>query len=176
MHHRFTITEFLNKLVENKYIEKFDNIDLLINDLENNNKKFNNILEYQEYFNDNNDNFYKDEYNCVKDGKIYALKNNNFIDYLNNNNIIPNHKFKYHKKIISPKLKLQVWIKEFGTNNSGRCPYNNCSNIISNNNKENIFHCGHIISEYNGGETNLENLKPICSNCNFKMGKKNWII
>jgi hypothetical protein len=173
MQHRLTITEFLNKLVENKYIEKFNNIDSLINDLENSNKKFNKLLEYQELFNDNNDNFYKDEYNCVKNGKIYALKNNNFIDYLNNNNIIPKHIFKYHKKIISPKLRLEVWNKEFGNNNSGKCPYNNCNNII--NNSKNNFHCGHIISEYNGGETNLDNLKPICPNCNFKMGKKNWI-
>ena len=35
------------------------------------------------------------------------------------------------------------------------------------------FHCGHIISEINGGKTNIDNLKPICSICNFSMGRKN---
>jgi hypothetical protein len=174
MQHRLTINEFLNKLVENKYINKFENVDLLIKDLENNNKKFNKLIDYQEYFNENNDYFYKDEYNCVKDGKIYGLKNNNFIDYLINNNIIPEHKFKHKKKVISAKLRFQVWFKEFGDNNSGKCPYNNCNNII--NNYKNGFHCGHIISEYNSGDTDLKNLKPICLNCNLKMGKKNWII
>lgn len=174
MQHRLTINEFLNKLVENEYINKFDNIELLIKDLENNNKIFNRIIDYQEYFNENNDYFYKDEYNCVKYGKIYSLKNNNFINYLNNNqNIIPEHKFKHKKKIINPKLRLQVWIKEFGNNNSGICPFHNCKNII--NNIKNGFHCGHIISEYNSGPTILENLRPICSECNYKMGKNNWL-
>jgi len=174
MVHRLTITEFLNKLVEIKYIDRFDNLDNLIKDLETNNKKFNKLIDYQEYFNENNDYFYKDEYNCVKDGKIFALKNNNLIDYLNNNSIIPDHKFKHQKKIISPKLRLQVWIKEFGNNYNSKCPFNGCNNNI--NIGKNGFHCGHIISEYNGGPTVLENLKPICSGCNLKMGKSDWII
>lgn len=174
MEHRFTINEFLNKLVENKYINKFENLELLILDLENNNKNFNNLIDYQEYFNENKDYFYKDEYNCVKDGKIYALKNNNFINYLINNHITPDHKFKYKKKKINPKLRLQVWEKEFGNNNIGICPYINCNNKI--NYEKNGFHCGHIISEYNGGLTIINNLKPICSECNYKMGTNNWIL
>ena len=35
------------------------------------------------------------------------------------------------------------------------------------------FHCGHIISEFNGGETIVSNLRPICQNCNSSMGTKN---
>ena len=35
------------------------------------------------------------------------------------------------------------------------------------------FHCGHIISEKNGGETIVSNLKPICQNCNSSMATKN---
>jgi 5-methylcytosine-specific restriction endonuclease McrA len=35
------------------------------------------------------------------------------------------------------------------------------------------FHCGHIVAEANGGETNLSNLKPICKNCNLSMGTIN---
>lgn len=170
---RISISEFLDKLIEYKYMDKFDNIDYLIQDLENKNKKFNKLIDYQEYFNDNPELFYKDEYNCVKDGKVFSLKNNNFIEYLINSNTIPNHKFKNIKKIISPKLRIQVWLKEFGNNDSGICPHINCNNIIHNG--KNGFHCGHIISEFNGGETTLDNLKPICPDCNFKMGKNNWI-
>lgn len=32
------------------------------------------------------------------------------------------------------------------------------------------FECGHVIAYSKGGETNIENLRPICSNCNKSMG------
>lgn len=35
------------------------------------------------------------------------------------------------------------------------------------------FHCGHIISESTGGETTVENLRPICAQCNLSMGAMN---
>src|SRR5581483_10451663 len=35
------------------------------------------------------------------------------------------------------------------------------------------FACGHVIAEKNGGETNLQNLRPICTSCNSSMGKQN---
>ena len=35
------------------------------------------------------------------------------------------------------------------------------------------FHCGHIISEANGGEIKLDNLRPICHSCNSSMGTVN---
>ena len=35
------------------------------------------------------------------------------------------------------------------------------------------FHCGHIVSRATGGQTILENLKPICAQCNLSMGKMN---
>jgi transcription elongation factor Elf1 len=31
------------------------------------------------------------------------------------------------------------------------------------------FHCGHVIAECEGGETTLENLRPICDDCNQSM-------
>ena len=31
------------------------------------------------------------------------------------------------------------------------------------------FVCGHVLAESNGGETTLENLRPICSDCNLGM-------
>ena len=38
------------------------------------------------------------------------------------------------------------------------------------------FHCGHIISEANGGQIVLSNLRPICSACNYGMGTKNMAV
>ena len=38
----------------------------------------------------------------------------------------------------------------------------------------NGWHCGHVISEKNGGETNIGNLRPICGSCNNSMGSMNW--
>jgi hypothetical protein len=38
------------------------------------------------------------------------------------------------------------------------------------------FECGHIISEFHGGETNVDNLLPICSTCNNSMGTENFYV
>jgi hypothetical protein len=35
------------------------------------------------------------------------------------------------------------------------------------------FHCGHVISEYNGGDIKVDNLRPICGLCNSSMGTMN---
>lgn len=35
------------------------------------------------------------------------------------------------------------------------------------------FHCGHVVAEAEGGKTNIENLRPICAQCNLSMGKQN---
>lgn len=33
------------------------------------------------------------------------------------------------------------------------------------------FHCGHVVAEANGGTTTVDNLRPICAQCNLSMGK-----
>lgn len=35
------------------------------------------------------------------------------------------------------------------------------------------FHCGHVIPEAHGGEVCVDNLRPICQNCNSSMGTMN---
>ena len=32
--------------------------------------------------------------------------------------------------------------------------------------KMNSFHCGHVISEADGGPTTVDNLRPVCATCN----------
>lgn len=74
------------------------------------------------------------------------------------------------RKSIPKTLRNKVWDtvvgKEKGIGNCFVCNIN----IDSKN-----FECGHIISVKEGGETNLENLKPICGCCNKSMGTQNLI-
>ena len=75
----------------------------------------------------------------------------------------------YKKKSIPLSLKALVWNKYIGEEKGiGLCQC--CrKNII----KQISFHCGHIISERNGGSTTLNNLIPLCQTCNLSMGRHN---
>lgn len=79
-------------------------------------------------------------------------------------------KIKYKKTNIPKILKIKVWNKyigeEIGKHLCLCCNYN----YITQSN----FECGHIISEFNGGKTDINNLIPICSICNKSMSSKNF--
>jgi 5-methylcytosine-specific restriction endonuclease McrA len=72
------------------------------------------------------------------------------------------------KEKIPATLKNIVWHKYFETSLTGLCQCCKVENI-----SKAIFDAGHIISEKNGGQVVLENLKPICKLCNSSMGKTN---
>ncbi len=73
------------------------------------------------------------------------------------------------KKYIPKKVKIEAWNKYIGEEKGiGECQCCQITKISQSN-----FHCGHIISEKNGGKTNLANLKPICAQCNLSMGSTN---
>lgn len=76
---------------------------------------------------------------------------------------------KKRKKVIPKSLRAAVWNRYIGeTIGATECPV--CKNHrISQLN----FVCGHIIPESKGGPTNVENLRPICAQCNLSMGTKN---
>lgn len=170
---RHSLTEFLDLLTSKGYFNLYEKIEDIIKSIEDGNKIFNKLIDYQEYYVQSPNMFYKDEQTCVMNGIIISLKNNNFIDYLMDPvNTIPDHDFKSQKKSIGPKLRIQVWRKEIENNDEGQCPFYRCKNVIHNG--LNGFHCGHIVSEFNGGETTLNNLRPICSSCNSRMGTTNW--
>ena len=71
------------------------------------------------------------------------------------------------KTKITSKMRKDVWKKRNRNNMDGKCLI--CQDNIEFDN----FHCGHIISENNGGSTTLNNLEPICLGCNLTMGTKN---
>ena len=77
-------------------------------------------------------------------------------------------KEKKPRESIPKTLKSSVWDKSIGkANGIGKCEC--CSKEIDSKN----FECGHIKSVKDGGGTDIENLKPLCSECNKSMGTEN---
>lgn len=76
---------------------------------------------------------------------------------------------KYKKKPIPAAVKRIVWNKCIGEHiGKAKCICCKVSDIT-----QLSFHCGHIVSEANGGKVEVPNLRPICQNCNSSMGKMN---
>lgn len=69
------------------------------------------------------------------------------------------------------RIREVVWNTYNGDIYSSKCYVSWCNNII------NVFNyqVGHDIPESKGGTYDIDNLKPICSNCNLSMGNK-WTI
>jgi hypothetical protein len=73
------------------------------------------------------------------------------------------------KKWIAKGLKMSVWNENFGITCGEHECYIGCGRKISQGN----FECGHIIAESKGGTIHIDNLKPVCSQCNKSMGTIN---
>jgi hypothetical protein len=75
----------------------------------------------------------------------------------------------YKRRSIPKKIRELVWDsyigRQIGETKCKCCEQTNISQLS--------FHCGHIISDYNGGDTTLRNLLPICISCNLSMGTTN---
>lgn len=92
------------------------------------------------------------------------IDNSNTVDKKNTIN-----SSKKNKKTISASKKRDVWYTYIGKDvGSSKCLCCKNEEIIQIN-----FHCGHIISEKDGGTLNIDNLRPICSKCNLSMGSEN---
>jgi len=75
------------------------------------------------------------------------------------------------KKSIPLALKKLVWNKYIGeVVGKAKCTCCELTDIT-----QISFHCGHIVAEVNGGELSVNNLMPICQNCNSSMGSKNLL-
>jgi hypothetical protein len=71
------------------------------------------------------------------------------------------------KKPISKALRMAVWQEYIGIQEA----YCYCCQRQKINPFR--FQCGHNVAESKGGETSLENLRPVCDLCNQSMGTKN---
>lgn len=165
---RYSISEFLDELDKKGYFLLEEN---LLSNLEIKNKKFNKIIDYLGYLENNSDYFYKEELNCIYTGITFCLKKNNFIDYLMDQSTTPDHQFKNPKSKTNPSLRIQVWNSVFNEE-SGKCPVYKCQQIITN--EANGFMCGFIISRQHNGQQTLDNLRPMCVGCFNRMGSLDW--
>jgi 5-methylcytosine-specific restriction endonuclease McrA len=169
------------------------NIDNLLNKINNSNlinneniSSANDIFEYMEYVNIiywmKLDTKYNDK--CIEKVEKLSEKHvlyicndieddiwlnntdwiNEYIEYKNRTNDILLNK----RKKLSQNERKMVWKKDFYDKEKGICKV--CNKVEIN---INTFQCGHIVSHKNGGETSFENLKPICVQCNNKMGSMN---
>ena len=76
---------------------------------------------------------------------------------------------KKSKKKIPKKIKELTWYKYIGKEIAvSLCMCCNETEICQMN-----FHCGHCVSEANGGSLEVDNMRPICSGCNGSMGSMN---
>jgi len=73
------------------------------------------------------------------------------------------------KKKIPAVIRRMVWDRYIGEEIGKSVCYSCKKTEISQMN----FICGHVISEYEGGRTTVDNLRPICQICNLSMGTMN---
>jgi hypothetical protein len=168
-----TIEEFVIDLDNINFFKGIQNSQEAYDILKKHNEKFFHINRYKIDLQTNGSTYYAPEKKILNDNIVFSLKRNNFIEWVSDNNIEPFHNKRNIKANISAYKRKQVWKKEFGDSEFGCCPISWCQTILKNGVK-NGFQCGHIISEYNGGETKVDNLRPICPGCNQSMGRKNW--
>jgi hypothetical protein len=76
---------------------------------------------------------------------------------------------KKKKESIPAAIKTLVWNKWIGEKVAEAGCY--CCRITSISMRH--FIAGHIISEKNGGKCTIDNLRPICANCNLSMSTMN---
>jgi len=74
---------------------------------------------------------------------------------------------------ITGEMRLAVWERWVGQRTRAKCFCCWQANITMLSNHM-TFHAGHIISDHNGGDTSVENMLPICRDCNMNMSAENW--
>lgn len=73
------------------------------------------------------------------------------------------------KKAIPKRLKQIVWEHWIGADiGKHKCMCCKKADILQGN-----FECEHVVSKKDGGDMSVDNLKPICGQCNRSMGIQN---
>jgi len=92
---------------------------------------------------------------------------------LNINNLAETDTITEIRKPIPAKLRNAVWKKWFNTNDQGQCFCCNGEIYKKAKDKLKTWNCGHIVSDYDGGELIEENMRCVCFDCNQKMKTEN---
>ena len=159
----YTLKEFMSKI--HPYLLTKSNSEEIVQGIQDKLKSF---KEHVEWFT-----VKPEEEEYYKRGSWISLTRLNFIEYLIQDNVIPNVIPLPSKRNITPALRKKVWDKEFKSKLEGNCPIYSCNSVLYRD-QDSAFHCGHIIPKCRGGEDSLENLRPICANCNARMGCLHW--
>ena len=167
-----TVEELRDELILVDFFENSLSIQQLIDRLVEKNNIFYDIVRFKVDVAENIGNFYKEEIKHITQNIIFSLKATNFTTWIADDSVTPIHRNKRGKKRISKKKRDQCWIHEHGTNELSTCPISSCSLIMTKNTPD--WNVGHIVSEYNGGDTIMSNLRPICVKCNLDMGTMDW--
>ena len=175
----YTSTQFVSNLIDNKIIEKLRENNLIENTansflkfLKLKERQFFNLYKYDSKVLDKKP-FKKDELDQINLKSCIFIKNNNFLEWIFDDTIEPDHDFNTRPDI-KPKLRKEVWDEEYTKKvKSHVCPIIGCKNIMTEKDTD-TWHCGHIKSFMNKGPTDLTNLKPLCPPCNKKMNYRDW--
>ena len=175
----YTLAEFIEKILNNKIIDKLcPNFtpEEIVAFLKKKEKNFFEKCKYlKKIIGDDKDEFNMKEQDIInKRIGCMFMKRNNFFQWILDETVVVEHNFN-KRPSISSKLRTAVWEKYFKSSSDANCPVIYCDTRIYRNDS-NTWDCGHIKSHFNGGETNIENLKPICKTCNNKMKETNWNI
>lgn len=167
----YTVDEIIENITKTDIYNKYSDITQICQLLKKKEKKFFKEVGYKEFLCKNTDKFKKSESTCINNNCCMFLKKNNFFEWLSDSTIKPRHEIN-DKPNISKKLKDLVWLKDFESYISRKCPIIGCTNIMDKT-IHNSWHCGYITSYSHGGETELVNLKVLCTDCNKKINNKN---
>ena len=174
----YTTTQFVSHLIYNQIIEKVrekyliaNSTESLLNFLKTKERDFFNLYKYDSKKLDKAK-FKPDEITQINAKSCMFIINNNFLDWILDSNIEPEHDFNI-RPAITKKFKKTIWTKTYDKAKSHLCPIVGCQNIMTEKDNE-TWHCGHVISHKNNGPTDESNLRPICPHCNRKMNSRNW--
>jgi len=156
-----SIREFVDALGE-PYFSKFSTFDALQSDFDTAIASFTQAV--RPFF----DYCYADERACCAAEFMAPLRECNLVEYLIDRTTVPWYVGKKRgARSICAALKNAVWLRYFPNEAEGKCLCCKASTIGSRN-----FDCGHVISVHAGGKSVVDNLRPICGNCNSSMGKR----
>lgn len=171
------VEELRDELNEAGFFDSNDIISLTSDELYeyfiDKNYEFANLIDYSNNFVYNETIFYEKEKNLVKNNIVFTLNRNNFVKWLCNKDSSAIHHYRKQKQKIPSAIRTSVWRSYYGVAEEGICPISYCNAVITRT-KSPGMHCGHIISEKNGGTIEAHNLRPLCSKCNCEMSYLNW--
>jgi hypothetical protein len=174
----YTTAQFVSHLIYNQIIEKLREKNLIENNASNildflklKEREFFNLYKYDSKKLDKLK-FKTEEIKQINAKSCMFIKNNNFLDWILDTDLEPDHDLNTRPPI-TLKLKKAVWTNIYDKDKSHLCPIVGCSSIMIEKEHE-TWHCGHVISHKNNGPTDKSNLRPICPHCNRKMNYRNW--